>query len=127
MASQQQVVVVLTTGRQDRGARATLAFGWACTALAAGASVSLFLTIDGAIWALRNAAQGIRIEGYEPLHNYLEQFLALDGELLVCAPCTKYYCGLRDGEDGALHPAAKLAGLMTVVARASQGAQVVTF
>lgn len=127
MAADNKVVVVLTTGKQDRGARATLALGWACTALASGSNVTLFLTIDGAAWAMQNATQDIRVDGYEPLHNYLEQFLALGGELLVCAPCTKYYCGLRDGEVGALHPAAKLAGLMTVVGSASRGAQVVTF
>lgn len=127
MPANNPVVVVLTTGKQDRGARATLAFGWACTALAAGVSVTLFLTIDGAVWALRDATKGIVVEGFEPLHNYLEQFVALGGELLVCAPCTKYYCGLREGEEGELHAEVKVAGLMTVVGRAANGAQVVTF
>jgi uncharacterized protein len=127
MSMPNPVVIVLTSGKQDRGARATIAFGWACTALASGAQVTVFLTIDGAVWAVQHGMQGVRVEGFEPLENYLEQFLALGGELLVCAPCTKYYCGLKEGGDNTLHPAAKVAGLMTVVARAANGAQVMTF
>jgi predicted peroxiredoxin len=42
-------MIVLTTGKQDRGTRATLAFCWGCTALALGQRVSMFLTMEGTV------------------------------------------------------------------------------
>ena len=118
----------VTSGKQDRGTRATLGLAWACTALAMGQTVALFLTMDGAVWAEKDAAKGVKVAGFEALHAYLEQFLGMGGKLLVCAPCTKYYCGC-DGASTAdkLHPAAQLAGLSTIVGQAGQHAQIVTF
>jgi predicted peroxiredoxin len=128
MSEKCDTVVVLTTGKSDRGSRATIAFGWACTALAMGKEVALFLTMDGSSWAVQGATENVQVEGFEPLHSYLEQFLGLGGRLYVCAPCTKYYCGFsREGMGAKLHPAAQIAGLSTVVGLAGPGAQVVTF
>ncbi|MCC6806618.1 MAG: DsrE family protein [Deltaproteobacteria bacterium] len=121
------VVVVITTGKSDRGMRATIALGWACTALALGKTVSVFLTMDGATWAARGAADGVQVEGFEPIHAYLEQFFSLGGELLVCAPCTKFYCGRRDGQENALIPGVRIAGLSSVVSLAGTQTQVITF
>ena len=78
MGNQKDVVVVLTTGKQDRGMRATLAFGWACTALAMNRSVTVYLTMDGTIWAMNGTAKSVKVEGFEPLAEYIDQFLALD-------------------------------------------------
>lgn len=128
MNAESHSVVVLTTGKQDRGARATLAFSWACTSLALGWNTTVFLTIDGAVWALEEATRGIQIDGFEPLHSYIEQFISLGGELIVCGPCTRYYCGVeRPSEGKRLLPAAKIAGLSTIVARATPGSRVVSF
>ncbi len=122
------VMIVLTTGKQDRGTRATLAFAWACAALAMGKNVAVYLTMDGTVWAMQNSTQGVEVGGFEPLANYVEQFLALDGELLVCAPCSEFYCSFdRTAMDGQLRPEATLVGLATVVARTGSGATTVTF
>lgn len=128
MSAENNVVVVLTTGKQDRGTRATLAFAWACTALAMGKSVSLYLTMDGTIWAMKGTMKGLKVEGFEPLPQYLEQFLLLGGELMVCAPCSEYYCSFdRDKISSTLIPEAKLVGLTTIVSKVGPGASVVTF
>ena len=128
MSDTTQTMVVLTTGKHDRGARATLAFSWACSALALGKKTSIFLTMDGTIWAMRGSAAGVQVDGFEPLANYVETFLSLGGEMMVCAPCTEYYCAISHGtSDDALIDGADLAGLATVVAKAGTGCNVVTF
>ena len=127
MQNTSETLIVLTTGKQDRGARATLALSWACSALAMGKRTSLFMTMDGTVWAMKNAMDGVQVEGFEPLKNYIETFFALDGKLLVCAPCTEYYCSIAgDGGSGALIEGAELAGLATVVSVAGQDCTVVT-
>lgn len=121
-------VIILSTGKADRGARAVLAFSWACTALAMGKSVALFLTMDGAIWARQDACRGVTVGGFEPLHNYVEQFLALDGSWLVCAPCTEYYCGAAPDTVGdLLHPAVEVVGLATLIAKVGPNSNMVSF
>ena len=128
MADSPQTIVVLTTGKQDRGTRATLAFSWACSALALGRRTALFLTMDGSIWALKGAAEGVQVAGFEPLGNYIETFRSLGGRLLVCAPCTEYYCGhAGENPDGRLLEGAELAGLATIVSTAGDGCHFVTF
>jgi predicted peroxiredoxin len=124
-----QSLVVLTSGKQDRGTRATLAFSWACTSLALGRSTALYLTMEGTLWAMRESSAGVRVEGFEPLQEYVEQFLLLGGELLVCAPCSEYYCSFdRAKLDGSLIEGCKVVGLSTVVGKISPGnTSVVTF
>jgi len=122
------VLVVLTTGKQDRGTRATLAFSWACAALALGKHATVYLTMDGTMWAMQNAGRGVQVAGFEPLENYIEQFLALDGELFVCAPCSEFYCSYdRALMNEQLMPEAKLVGLTTVVGRTNPNTSTVTF
>lgn len=126
--SHPEALVVLTTGKQDRGTRATLAFSWACTSLALGRSTSLYLTMEGTLWAMKDAAAGVEVEGFEPLQEYIDQFLSLGGELLVCAPCSEYYCSFDRSKIGAsLLEGCKVVGLSTVVGKIATGTSVVTF
>ncbi len=123
-----QTMVVLTTGKQDRGTRATLAFSWACTALAMGQTAAVFCTMDGTVWSYRDSLPGTRVEGFESLEVYVEQFLALGGRILVCAPCSEYYCSYsRDRMDQILIEGAEITGLTTVVGLIAPGSTVVTF
>jgi len=128
MAADLDSMIVLTTGKQDRGTRATLAFSWGCAALAMGRTVAIYLTMDGTIWATRGATHGVEVGGFEPLGDYLDQFLALGGEVLVCAPCSQYYCSIdRDQVPGHLIDDVQLVGLATIVNRIGQGTKVITF
>jgi predicted peroxiredoxin len=123
------VVVVLTTGKTDRGVRATLAFGWACTALALGKNVSLYLTMDGTVWAMKNAAKTVKVEGFEPLQAYIDQFIELGGKIFACAPCSEYYCSLpnADESDYQIISQAKLSGLSTIVSMVTSQTSVIAF
>jgi predicted peroxiredoxin len=123
-----EAVVVLTTGKQDRGTRATLAFAWACASLAVGRKTAVFLTMDGTVWALQGTAKGVQVQGFEPVENYLREFLEMGGQLLVCGPCSEYYChGLADGQSRVLLEGAEVAGLGTIVTAVGPGCSVVTF
>ncbi|MBK8975679.1 MAG: DsrE family protein [Planctomycetes bacterium] len=128
MGQSDDTMVVLTSGKQDRGTRATLAFSWACSALAMGMRTSVFMTMEGTIWAMRNAARGVQVDGFEPIESYIETFLSLGGSLLVCAPCTTYYCSTDDVERVAstLIEGAELVGLATVVSRTGPGCRILT-
>ncbi len=122
-----QTMIVLTTGKQDRGTRATLAFSWGCAALAMGQRVALYLTMDGTVWAVQGSDRGVAVSGFEPLGEYVEQFLALGGEILVCAPCSEYYCSLDGIQPGAvLRQGTSLVGLATIVHRIGSETKVIT-
>lgn len=122
-----QTMIVLTTGKQDRGTRATLAFSWGCAALAMGQRVALYLTMDGTVWAVQGSDRGVAVSGFEPLGEYVEQFLALGGEMLVCAPCSEYYCSLDGIQPGAiLRQGTSLVGLATIVHRIGSETKVIT-
>jgi uncharacterized protein involved in oxidation of intracellular sulfur len=128
MDNDTEMLVVLRTGKQDRGAAATLAYGWACTALALGRKVTMFLTMDGTIWSLKESCKGVRVEGFDPLDEYIEQFFSLGGKMLICAPCTQYYCSIpRDLQSKEFYEQAELAGLSTVVSMVGKETSVATF
>jgi len=127
MSADLETMVVITTGKQDRGTRATLGFSWACSSLALGKRTSVYLTMDGTIWAMQRAAAGIQVQGFEPLTEYMEQFVSLGGRLLACAPCTEYYCSFdREQIRGRLIDGVELVGLATVVSEAGPNCVVVT-
>jgi len=67
MRENDQALVVLTTGKRDRGSRASLTFARACAAL----------TMNGTVWALRGAVDEVLVQGFKPLAEYLDQFRAL--------------------------------------------------
>lgn len=128
MSNQPDELIILTTGKQDRGTRATLAFSWGCAALAMGQEVTIFLTMDGTVWAMKGSTREVEVGGFEPLEDYLEQFLALGGELLVCAPCSEYYCVAdRDLISNKVIKGAQLAGLATVVSKIDGKTKTITF
>ncbi|MCB1126316.1 MAG: DsrE family protein [Verrucomicrobiae bacterium] len=125
--AQLDTMVVLTTGKQDRGTRATLAFSWACAALAMGRSVSVYLTMDGTVWSTRNAGKNVQVQGFEPIAEYMEQFIALGGRLLVCAPCSQFYCSMEDISKEGQFDEVELVGLATVVGMIESTTNVITF
>jgi predicted peroxiredoxin len=84
--------------------------------------------MDATIWALEGTADSVQVEGFEPLKNYIDTFFSFGGNLMVCAPCSEYYCSPRHRKvGGGLIEGAELAGLTTVVSKAEPGTTVVTF
>ncbi|MFH1873928.1 MAG: DsrE family protein [Pseudomonadota bacterium] len=124
----ERLLIILSTGKQDHGAKATLAFAFACSALSMGADVAMYVTMDGTIWGLKEAAKGVCMPGFEPLESYINQFQDLGGKIYVCPPCVEYYCsvdkklvvqGLRGG--------AEVTGMATAFHFIEHNGRVVTF
>lgn len=128
MSNHPDLLITLTTGKQDRGTRATLALSWGCAALAMGQTVSIFFTMDGTVWASNRATKGVSVGGFETLEEYITQFVDLGGEILVCAPCSEYYCSVESAElRGNLIKEAKLTGLATIVSIMGPNTKTITF
>ncbi len=126
MSKEVDTVLVLTTGKQDRGTRATLAFSWGCAALAMGQSASIFLTMDGTVWSMQGSMSKITVAGFDSLETYYEQFVELGGEILVCGPCAQYYCSMPDTGDARPQGEAKMVGLATIVSKIGSNTKVIT-
>lgn len=126
MSKEVDTVLVLTTGKQDRGTRATLAFSWGCAALAMGQSASIFLTMDGTAWSMKGAMANVTVAGFDPLETYYEQFIELGGEILVCGPCAEYYCSMPKTGNAIPQGEAKMVGLATVVSKIGSTTKVIT-
>ena len=127
MSKHPDMLITLTNGKQDRGTRATLAFAWGCAALAMGQKVIIYLTMDGTVWAARGAMKGIEIGGFDPLEDYLEQFITLGGKIMVCAPCTEYYCSFnRESISSIIIEEAEVTGLATIVSLSGNSTKIIT-
>ena len=108
-----KLMIILTTGPDDRGNRATLAFAMGVSALVSGVDTTIFMTMSGTFWSRQSSCQKVQLEGFDPLPTYVEQFGELGGKVLVCSPCHAFYCSTSGEED--LLPGAQLAGLTHVV------------
>lgn len=91
-------VVVLASGPEDEGRRATLAFAAACTALSLDLDTQVFLIGDGSHWAYVGASDGVHQKGFPPLDELMDSFLELGGEVHICSSCDGV-CSLP-GPDG---------------------------
>jgi predicted peroxiredoxin len=81
-----KVVVNLATGLED-AERVLVAFLVATAALDQGKRVTMFLTKDAVLLALPGNAEGVACDGCPPIERLFEQFVAGDGEFLVCPIC----------------------------------------
>ncbi len=68
---------------------ATVAFIAASAAVKMSTATAVFLTSDAVRLATPGYADDIRAEGYEPLKDFLDTFLAQGGKLWVCPACAK--------------------------------------
>ncbi|PVV18093.1 MAG: hypothetical protein B6D78_17070, partial [gamma proteobacterium symbiont of Ctena orbiculata] len=92
-------VVVLSSGAEDGGKRATLAFSAACTAMAMDLDTQLFLVGDGSHWAYQGSCEGISQKGFPALASLMENFVELDGKIFVCSACDTV-CSLPQDSEG---------------------------
>lgn len=96
-------MIILTTGKEDRGAKATLSFSFAIVAMSMGIDVKIFLTMDGTIWAYKDACKGVRFPMYEDLETYVNLYYEMGGKVLVCTPCSEYFCGVLENVELSLN------------------------
>jgi predicted peroxiredoxin len=92
--------VILASGREDGGKRATLALSMACTALSMDMNTHLFMIGDGSYWAYQGHAHGIQVDGFPALEELLDSFSELGGHLALCSTCHAAICHAPDNRDG---------------------------
>jgi len=120
------MVVILATGSEDEGKRATLAFSAACTALSMDKETQVFLVGEGAYWAYEGRAHGVQMTGFPPLEDLISMFLDLDGQIHVCSTCDQV-CGVpSDAEAGDVvrRPTIKPRGMASVLSDLVTGSSV---
>lgn len=126
----ERLVVLLTSGITDGGRKAAIGLGVALAALARGAQVHLFLSLESAVLGTPTGADGVHPRGFsEPLSAYIEHFLDLGGRLEVCSSCFEEYCRhLPRDEQGTprLRPGTTIHGLSVIAERAA-AMPVITF
>ena len=83
-----KLLVNCTHGRED-AERATLAFIVGNVAASADQQVVVLLTIEGVWNATQGYADEIHHEGFQPLKELLQSFVANGGEIWVCGACAK--------------------------------------
>ena len=90
-----KLIVVLASGPEDGGTRATLALCAAVAGLCLEQDVEVFLIGDGAYWAYEGRTDGIHRNGFPALETLMENLLDLGGEIHVCSACDQV-CGIPD-------------------------------
>lgn len=68
--------------------RATISFILAVTA-SKTAETAVFITSDAAVLCISGAADGLQVEGYEPINDLIEAFIANGGKIWLCPACAK--------------------------------------
>ena len=95
----QSLTIMLMSGTEDGGKRATLAFVAALSAAAMERPVQVFLAGDGAIWGDPDQADQVEMPGFPPLVELIQEYLDLGGALLVCSTC-EHFCSARSATAG---------------------------
>jgi predicted peroxiredoxin len=87
------LVVMLSSGPEDGGKRATLAYSAACTSLGLDNPTQIFLIGDGAYWGYEGHNADYHMNGFPPLQELVETFGELGGETYICSTCDQV-CGI---------------------------------
>jgi predicted peroxiredoxin len=90
--------VILTSGAEDGGKRATLALSAACTAHAMDLNTIVFLVGDGVHWGYEGRAEGVHAPGFPPLVDLMESFLEAGGQVFLCSACDAVCALPTDGK-----------------------------
>lgn len=117
--------VILATGLNDDGKRATLAFSAACSALALDMTTHIFLVGDGSHWAYQGHAEAIHQAGFPALSELMDSYLELGGAIYLCSACDQV-CSLplTDGAVLIRRTGVEIRGLVSILDYAADGATI---
>lgn len=94
------LTILLMSGSEDGGKRATLAFVAAVSAAAMERPVQVFLAGDGSTWGDPDRAETVEMPGFPSLAELIREYLDLGGELLVCSTCERFCSSHEAGAGG---------------------------
>jgi predicted peroxiredoxin len=83
-----KILTNCTHGKED-AERATLPFIVGNVAATADQEAVVLLTVEGAWLATKGYADGIQKEGFQPLKEVMQSFVANGGQIWACGACTK--------------------------------------
>ncbi len=116
-------LVVISSGKEDSGNRATLGFACALSSLMMGNDTSVFLTGTGSVWGFKDGAADFQTQGFPPLEELIRNFVEEGGNILLCSTCIKT-CAIgkmKKPEAKKLINGIELSGFSTVVDHAMEG------
>jgi predicted peroxiredoxin len=108
---------------KDNPERATLPFVVGNVAASADQPAIVLLTIEGVWIATKGYAEGIHKEGFQPLREIIDSFLANGGQIWACGACTKP----RGITDDHLIAGARIVTAAMVVEAMGKGASTLSF
>ena len=111
-----------TCGKEDPE-RATLAFIVGNVAASADQPAIVLLTIEGVWIATKGYADTIKKEGFQPLKEIIDSYVANGGQIWACGACAKP----RGITDQHLIPGAKIVTAAMVVEAMAKGASTIGF
>jgi predicted peroxiredoxin len=117
-----KLLINCTHGRED-AERATLSFVVGNVAASADQEAVVLLTIDGVWNATKGYADDICKEGFQPLREVIQSFLANGGQVWVCGACAKP----RGIGEASLIPGARIVSAANAVEYLASGAASLSF
>lgn len=117
-----KILANCTRGKEDPE-RATLPFIVGNVAVTADQEAVVLLTVEGAWLATKGYADGIQKEGFQPLKEIIESFVANGGQIWACGACTKPR-GITEGD---LIEGARIVTAANVVEYLASGAATLSF
>lgn len=117
-----QVMLHNTHGKDDVE-RASLTFLVGNVARSSNQEAAVLLTIEGVRVATKGYADGLQADGFAPLGELIQQFVAAGGHLWVCGACAKP----RHITQADLIEGAEIVGAATAVEALVNGAQTLSW
>lgn len=114
--------VSLTAAKNDTD-KATVAFVVANAALGSEQETLVFLSTEAVRLAIKGYADDMHEEGFAPLKQLMDNYIAGGGQLFVCSPCFKK----RGLDETQLIEGAQIVGGAKLVEFLSQGAASLSF
>ncbi len=122
MSAQKKLVIVNSRGFDDE--RSSVAWSIANTAIASNMDVTVFLVAAGVDWVRKGAADGARLNPFDPtMSDMIGNFVKSGGRILVCPPCAK----VRGYSEDSLIDGATIAGAPVMLEEIQQGASALSF
>jgi predicted peroxiredoxin len=112
-----KLLINCSYGKEDPE-RATLPFIVGNVAVTADQDAVIFLTVEGVRLATKGYADGIQKEGFKPLKEVLDAYIANGGVIWACAACTTPR-GITEAD---MIPGAKIVTAVNLVEHLASGA-----